>query len=214
VDFAKITCTVQPAIQAQQVTPDGERNNVNMPLLVDVPIHFPGGGGYTATFPLKEGDECVVVFSSRCIDNWWQSGGVQPPFEQRMHDLSDAFAVPRIWSQQTKISNISDKTAQLRSDDGTRYVELDTPNKKVRAVTDTVVIELDSSSGKVTVTAPTEVHVECPLVTLSGDLHVSGAVIGGYGGGDQVGLQTHTHTQPNDTHGDGELPTRAPTAGT
>jgi phage gp45-like len=31
---------------------------------------------------------------------------------------------------------------------------------------------------------------------LNGDLHVTGAVIAGYGGGDQVGLQTHTHRVP------------------
>ena len=29
--------------------------------------------------------------------------------------------------------------------------------------------------------------------TLNGDQHATGAVIGGYGGGDQVGLQTHFH---------------------
>jgi phage gp45-like len=30
-------------------------------------------------------------------------------------------------------------------------------------------------------------------MTVQGDLHVTGAVIAGYGGGDQVGLQTHQH---------------------
>ncbi len=30
-------------------------------------------------------------------------------------------------------------------------------------------------------------------VVLTGDLHVSGAVIAGFGGGDQVGVQTHDH---------------------
>lgn len=30
-------------------------------------------------------------------------------------------------------------------------------------------------------------------VTIDGDLHVSGAVIAGYGGADQVGVQTHLH---------------------
>ena len=31
-------------------------------------------------------------------------------------------------------------------------------------------------------------------LTVTGDLHVTGAVIAGYGGADQVGLQTHKHT--------------------
>ena len=62
------------------------------------------------------------------------------------------------------------------------------------------------SCGVVTITAKT--------VVLTGDLHVNGAVIGGFGGSDQIGLQTHTHHQPNDSRGDSEQPTNAPTAGT
>jgi phage gp45-like len=49
---------------------------------------------------------------------------------------------------------------------------------------------------------------------VTGDLHVTGAIIAGFGGVDQVGVQTHTHKQGNDSHGDTEVPTDAPTAGT
>lgn len=55
---------------------------------------------------------------------------------------------------------------------------------------------------------------EGEAVTIHGDLHVTGAVIAGHGGGDQVGLQTHTHAQGNDGHGDTEQETVKPTAGT
>lgn len=48
---------------------------------------------------------------------------------------------------------------------------------------------------------------------LAGDLHVTGAVIAGYGGAGQVGLQTHTHDQGNDGHGDTEVATDPPNAG-
>lgn len=53
-----------------------------------------------------------------------------------------------------------------------------------------------------------------PTISVSGAIHAAGAIIAGYGGGDQVGLQTHTHTQAADSHGDTEAPTSAPTAGT
>lgn len=49
---------------------------------------------------------------------------------------------------------------------------------------------------------------------VAGNLHVNGAIIAGFGGGDQVGLQTHTHMQGLDSGGDTEQPTDAPTAGT
>lgn len=47
-----------------------------------------------------------------------------------------------------------------------------------------------------------------------GDFHATGVVIAGFGGGDQVGLQTHIHSQGNDSNGDTEVPTNAPTRGT
>lgn len=86
------------------------------PPLVDVPVVFPRGGGCTLTFPVKEGDECLVIFSDRCIDFWWQSGGVQERVYTRCHDLSDAFAIVGPQSQAQKISGISARAVELRSD--------------------------------------------------------------------------------------------------
>jgi phage gp45-like len=42
------------------------------------------------------------------------------------------------------------------------------------------------------------IAVNCGSVpmTITGNLHVTGAVIAGYGGGDQVGLETHLHVVP------------------
>ncbi len=97
-DLAAMTCTVQPAIQAVVVDADGSQRAVNLPLLLDVPIVFPKGGNFLLTSPIAVGEEVLVVFSSRCIDAWWQSGGVQQAMEARMHDLSDGFAIPGPYS--------------------------------------------------------------------------------------------------------------------
>jgi hypothetical protein len=51
-------------------------------------------------------------------------------------------------------------------------------------------------------------------LSVDGYVQAANAVIAGYGGSDQVGLQTHTHNQPVDSHGDTEQPTDAPNAGT
>lgn len=129
-----ITATVQIAIKGVVHTPDGKAQFVNMPILVDVPVHFPRGGGCTLTFPVSKGDECLVVFAARCIDSWWQSGGIQTPMEPRIHDLSDGFAFVGFFSQATKISGISTSTAQLRSNDGSTYVEVDPTGQIVNCV--------------------------------------------------------------------------------
>lgn len=134
-DEEAVTITAQPTIQLQVGQPDGSIMLVDIPLLQDVPVMFPRGGGCTMTFPIKPGDECLVVFASRCIDGWWQSGGIQPPMENRKHDLSDGFAWFGPQSQPNKISNISATTAQLRSDDGQAYIELDPASYAVNVKT-------------------------------------------------------------------------------
>lgn len=120
-------------------------DNVFYPLILDAPIVFPRGGGVTLTFPVKEGDECLVVFADRCIDFWWQSGNVQNGSRGRMHDYSDAFVIPGPQSQAKKISGISTTAAQLRTDDGSAFIEV-------------------ASNGAVTITSPqTTVNGPCML---------------------------------------------------
>lgn len=48
----------------------------------------------------------------------------------------------------------------------------------------------------------------------TGNLSVDGAVVAGFGTGDQVGLQSHSHSQGVDSRGDAEQNTNAPIPGT
>lgn len=121
-DAAKLTCSVQPAISGKVTNPDGSIIEQKMPMLLDCPVVFPGGGGCTLTFPIAAGDECLVVFSSRCIDSWWAYGGVQGQAEHRMHDLSDGFAHVGVRSQPRKFTAAG--ATQLRTDDGGTYVQV------------------------------------------------------------------------------------------
>lgn len=147
------TCVVQPSIQGRVATKSGQASYVNMPLLLDCPVVFPGGGGVTLTFPLKEGDEVLVVFSSRCMDAWWQQGGVQPPLEARMHDLSDGFVIPNVRSQARRLGNVSTTHAQLRSDDGNTYVDLDPTGHAVKIKATSITLD-----GDVTITGNTAMN--------------------------------------------------------
>ena len=149
-DPEALTAAVQPAIRGEVTGETGAARAVDMPLLVDVPVVFPHGGGYSLTFPIRQGDECLVVFASRCMDAWWQSGGVQSPAEGRMHDLSDGFAIPGPWSQVTKIGSVSASAVQLRSDDGASYVEIE--GQTVRAK------------------SPEKIVLDAPLVEFTGRL--------------------------------------------
>lgn len=92
VNLANQTVEVQPTVRERIISQTGEIQYVQYPLLINVPIVFPQVGAFRITFPIKQGDECLVIFADIAIDNWWKSGNIQNPVEQRRHDLSDGFA--------------------------------------------------------------------------------------------------------------------------
>jgi hypothetical protein len=136
-DPATQTCTAQPCLQMLVTNPDNTKKWVTIALIVDIPVVFPAGGGFTLTFPVKRGDECLLVFSSRCIDAWWVSGKISQQAELRMHDISDGFAFVGVRSIPRMIPNISTNSVQLRSDDSETYVEI-APNGLVRVQADDI----------------------------------------------------------------------------
>lgn len=169
-----MTVTVQPAVRALVRDEQGAQVEADMPLLLDCPVQFPGGGGCTLTFPVAAGDECLVVFASRCIDAWWQSGVVQNQPELRMHDLGDGFALLGFRSLPSAIPAISTTAAQLRSDDGSTFVEV-------------------APGGAVTITAPAG-------LTINGDVKVNGKVTAtGDVKAGAISLEQHKH--PGDSGG-------------
>ena len=165
-----VTATVQPAVRCIARDNDGNTTTGDYPLLVDVPVIFPRGGGCTLTFPVSAGDECLLIFADRCIDFWWQSGGIQEPVDSRMHDLSDAFAIVGPQSQVHKISGISTSAAQLRTDDGAAFVE-------VAAGHDITV----KTPGKLTANADGGAEITAPEIVLNGNVTINGNLSQGMG---------------------------------
>lgn len=169
-DPGAVTAVVQPAIRSVETDNDGNHVTKNYPLLVDVPVIFPRGGGCTLTFPVKAGDECLLIFADRCIDFWWQSGGVQEPVDQRQHDLSDAFAIVGPQSQAKKISGISMSGAQLRTDDGAAFVEV--------AAGHAITVQ---TPGKLTASAQGGAEITAPEIVLNGNVTINGNLSQGMG---------------------------------
>ena len=176
VDLVAMTASVQPAIRGVVSDENGAESTVALPLLLDCPLIYPTGGGFTLTFPIAPGDECLVLFSSRCIDAWWQQGGVQPQAEYRMHDLSDGFVLAGPRSQPRILSGVSDDSTQLRSDDGVSFVEVknDTINVTTTALVHITAPDVQVDCTTAEVNATSSLTVTSPLSTFIGELVVTG----------------------------------------
>lgn len=175
-DAARMTVDVQPTINGRLRSPKGEISSVQMPKLLDCPVLWQGGGGVTLTFPIAAGDECLVVFASRCIDAWWGQGGVQDAGDIRMHNLSDGFALVGVRSL-PRAFGVSSSEAVLRSDDGETFVKLNPQGQLVQ------------------ITAPGGINLNGVLIDANGNVQTSATITADtdvVGGGKS--LKTHTHS--------------------
>jgi phage baseplate assembly protein gpV len=157
------TANVQPSVKAKVLGQDGSWSDMSLPMCINCPVVWPGGGGFQLTFPLSKGDEGLIVFAQRCIDSWWESGGIQSQAEMRMHDISDGFFIPAMLSQsKAPATAASTSTVQLRSGDGATYIEVAAGN----------LVNVHASAGT-TITGP---------VTITGPLTLGGTISGTGGG--------------------------------
>lgn len=104
------TATVE--ILGQRVMKDGTTSAY--PQLQNVPVLTMQGGGFSLQFPIKAGDQCLVIFADRNIDAWYQNGNSQPPLDGRLHDISDGFAIVGInWQSDPTLPTPSSTEARL-----------------------------------------------------------------------------------------------------
>lgn len=238
-DPVKQLATIQPAIKRIFKTNDGDTEILTpsaLPILINVPVQFPRGGGFSLTFPVKKGDECLLVFCERSIDNWHQFGGIKSPGARRFHSLSDATAFVGLSSLANKIPNYDNTNAQLKKDDNSVFITLNNDGSLDIHTDDD--IRIDSSGDivgtceNIDITANTKATVTAPNIDLTGDvlitgkLDVTGILTAPTGNITTVNAITlaasssltvsgkemgeHIHPQANDSGGDTQVNTGVP----
>ena len=182
---------VQPAIQGKRFY-DTYSENINLPVLNDVPVIFLSAGGCTITTPIQVNTPCIIFFSSRDIQSYMQLGAIQsgkvlprPQLEQRMHDLTDSYCIPCDITQPGVIPNISVTDIQIRSNDGLAIISLN-PSSHNISISTTTTVNINST-GNTSVTAPT--------TAITGNLTVTGTIVAqGEITGNAIPLSTHHHS--------------------
>lgn len=77
---------------------------VDYPVLLDCPVVILGNKTKYLRIPVAAGDECLVLFNDRDIDNWFSSGQIGTLATQRRHNFADAIAMVGIRSLKNSIS--------------------------------------------------------------------------------------------------------------
>lgn len=91
---ARVVRVNPESIDVQPVVPKVvQEQTVQFPVFRNVPPIFMYGGGSSETWPIAEGDYCLLIVCESCFDNWYIGrDGIAPP-EPRRFDYSDCFAI-------------------------------------------------------------------------------------------------------------------------
>lgn len=93
---------------------------VDYPVLMDVPVLILSGGTGMVTMPIDEGDQCLILFNDRDIDNWFSGANSGPVNSGRLHALADGIALIGLFPANKSIDDYD--TSRVRVQNGTTYV--------------------------------------------------------------------------------------------
>lgn len=115
-DASKQTVDVVPALNRS--LPDGQGNYISeaLPKISDVPVCFPRSGSFFISFPIQQGDYVLLVFCSKNIGAWRQTGNQGDPGDLGMHTLDGAVAIPGVFPDSSKLNDASGTTMKLGKD--------------------------------------------------------------------------------------------------
>jgi len=139
------------------------------PVIHNVPVVFPSGGGGIISFPLSVGDTVLLVFGREDISNFLKDKRLGRPATQRKFSINDAIAIPCLTPFSDTLNPSKDKVelkykGSVVSIDNEGNVEVKSQSK----------VSVDAI-GEVRVKSPTLV-LDCPQVTIIGALNVTGNV--------------------------------------
>lgn len=167
--FDAQTQTASVNIALKRVILDENNKEFERPvaILSDIPVLFFQSQDFAITMPIKEGDNCLLLFSERDFDNWYKESGIQSTRSRRRFDYSDAFVLPMANTKKNLLNNYSAENLEIRSRSGDNKIVLSPDGN----LTITNSGETTITSGKITINGEFIVNGQ---TTLSGALEVIG----------------------------------------
>ena len=92
-----------------------DAQNVSYPTMIDCPVICLGGGNGSLTFPIEQGDECLVLFNDRSLDNWFNGGSGSPLNSPRLHSFSDGIILVGLRSKANSLENYDSARVVLQN---------------------------------------------------------------------------------------------------
>lgn len=144
---------------------------VEYPLIVSAPLVVVGGGNVNLTMPVQAGDQALVFFNDRSLDDWYRNGAVNNLSDLRTHSFSDALVLVGLHSKLNPIQNydtvrggITDGDAFLGVNPTTSKIAIENNAQNLKTMLDTwfaqfKVFVVQFGGGGTTISGQTDVLI-------------------------------------------------------
>lgn len=70
-----------------------QQKQLDYPQMIDCPVVVLSGGSAALNMPVKQGDQCVILFNDRDMNNYFAGARSGPVASSRLHSFADAIAL-------------------------------------------------------------------------------------------------------------------------
>ena len=135
--------------------PNGEykRRLEDFPILAECPVVQITGGDGGLSVPIQAGDECLLLFNDRDIDNWYSGSASSEVATNRLHSISDAIALVGVRSKGKAVADYSDSRVVLYKGEnkisiGEDDVKIELPSNVILTLTKAGKFSVVNASGE------------------------------------------------------------------
>ena len=176
-------CRVKPAINIRLTNGDTEAPSS----IINVPVVWPSGGGFSLLSPLPVGSPVSIHFSQRGITKFKETFSQADP-GNGMFDKEDAYVIPGYGALSVTPATASGMSMQ--TEDGSNYIYVE--------------------NGDIKIKATSTITIESPDNRIIGPLDVSGIITAPELTSGGTSYTGHVHPQGSDSGGDAEADTGVP----
>ena len=147
-DAANQRADVNPVFLRVFLDQDGNEQAYEYPIITDIPVHFPRGGGAFVHLPIAAGDLVLLVCAQRSLDRYLETDGKQVVDTQdaRRHHFSDAVAFAGLSTSKNNVTLSDSKDLIIGLEDGSAEVHVQ-PGGKVFIKAVSVMLGASGLSG-------------------------------------------------------------------
>ena len=117
-DVVTQTATISMAYKAQTIYQNEAKQAVaESSILVQCPIMIASGGKARMTFPITKGDQCLVCYNDKDLQNWFAYGTDNLLLMDSSHSYSNAIAIVGVFPLNKSLANYSADRAEFSYED-------------------------------------------------------------------------------------------------